>query len=161
MKTLILYATKYGATSEIADRIAARLESVVLRDLKRDGRYDAAILKDFDCVVIGGSLYAGMLRKEAKKYVSENAAALAQKRLGLFLSGMSQNHEDSQQAFAENFPPSVLQSAKSIAFLGGIFDPAKAKGVDKFIFRAVTKQRDYANTISDERIDVFVRELLK
>ena len=159
MKTLILYATKYGASAEIARRISAKFPNATVFNLKTD---KIPPLDDFDCVIVGGSLYAGMLRKEAKKFVSENATVLGNQRLGLFLSGLSKNDEgsESQKAFTENFPQSILQSAKATAFLGGIFDPAKAKGVDKFIFKAVTKQSDYTNTISDERIDMFVSELL-
>jgi menaquinone-dependent protoporphyrinogen oxidase len=151
MKTLILYATKYGASAEIARRISTKFPNATVCNLKTD---KIPPLNDFDCVIIGGSIYAGMLRKEAKKFVSENATVLGDKRLGLFLSGLSQNEES--KAFTENFPQGILQSAKATSFLGGIFDPTKAKGVDKFIFKAVTKQSDYTNTISDERIDMFV-----
>jgi menaquinone-dependent protoporphyrinogen oxidase len=156
MKTIILYATKYGASGEIAQRIAAkRLDSTVC-NIKTD---KVPQLDSFDCVIVGGSLYAGMLRKEAKKFVIENAEVLKSKRLGLFLSGLSP--EEEQKAFKGNFPESVLQAAKSTAFLGGIFDPAKAKGFDKFIFKTVAKQGDYISTITDEGVNQFADEMLK
>ena len=48
MKTLILYATKHGATREAAKRIAAKIPGAVFHDLKQDG---IPALFDFDCVI--------------------------------------------------------------------------------------------------------------
>ena len=35
MKTIILYATKYGAAAEIARRIAAHIDGAIVHDLKQ------------------------------------------------------------------------------------------------------------------------------
>jgi len=153
MKTIIFYATKYGASQEIAQRIDALIPDSTVCNLKTDKKPS---LDNFDCVIVGGSLYAGMLRKEAKKYVSENSALLSRKKLGLFLSGISPE----EAPFKQNFPENILQSAKAKMSPGGIFDPAKASGFDKFIFKTVTKQVDYVNNISDNKIAQFVSELL-
>ena len=36
MKTIILYATKYGTTAEIAKRIANRIDGATVHDLKNN-----------------------------------------------------------------------------------------------------------------------------
>jgi menaquinone-dependent protoporphyrinogen oxidase len=154
MKTLILYATKNGAAREIAQRIAALLGNTVIHDLKQG---DIPELADYDCVIVGSSVYAGMFRKEAKTFLSQNANLLKSKKLGLFYSGLSADEE--QNVFNGNIPGDVLQSAKATAFLGGIFDPKKAGMFGRFIMKIVSKQAEYADKIDDGRIEKFVEEL--
>ena len=150
MKTLILYATKYGAAREIAARIAAQMDDAVLHDLKQGGIPD---LGGFDCVIIGSSLYAGSIRKEAKVFLAKYADQLRDKKIGLFLSGMAKS--DEQKYFKDNFPSDVLQGAAAVSFLGGIFDPKKAGAVARLIMKAVTKQSGYVEAIDDEKVKQF------
>ena len=153
MKTLILYATKHGAAAEIARRIAGRIEGAALHDLKSK----APNLAEYDCVIAGSSVYAGMIRKEAKSFLAENAETLCGKRLGLFLSGMSANEE--QKVFEENVPRDVLNYAKATAFLGGIYDPKKVGFAERLIMKAVAKLTEYTDMIDDEKIEQFLHEL--
>ena len=154
MKTLILYATKYGAAREIAERIGKRIDGAKICELK-SGNIPA--LTDFDCVIIGSSIYAGSIRKEAKEFLAKYENDLSGKVLGLFISGMSEGEADN--SFKANFPASILDKAKTKALLGGVFDPKKAGFVARLIMKAVTKQSGYVSTISDEKIEKFVQEL--
>jgi menaquinone-dependent protoporphyrinogen oxidase len=186
MKTLILYATKHGATRDIAQRIAKQIEqlderfesrpeswpdgqpdgrpgaqgkaggavSVAIHDLKQGG---APSLGQFDRVIIGASIYAGMARKEAKTYLSQNAGSLLGMKYGLFLSGMDVSKE--KEFFEANFSPDIRRSAKATAFLGGVFDPKKAGAIERLIMKAVGKRTEYIDTIDDEKIARFVEEM--
>ena len=150
MKTLILYATKYGTTAEIAKRIADNIEDSVLHDLKHG---DMPTLTDFDCIIIGSSIYAGMIRKEAKVFLSQNADALMAKKYGLFLSGMSQG--DEKVLFNTAFRPEVLQCATAVSLLGGVFDPKKVNFIERAIMKAVSKSSEYSSTIDNAKIKDF------
>ena len=154
MNTLILYATKYGAAREIAERIADNMGGAVLHDLKQS---HIPNLEEFDCVIIGSSLYAGFIRKEAKAFLAQNTDKLLNKKIGLFLSGMAKS--DEKKYFDDNFPKSILQGAKAAVFLGGIFDPQKAGKMERFIMKVVTKQSEYVNTIDDEKIKQFAESM--
>lgn len=154
MKALILYATKSGATREIARRIAAKLDGAQAFDLKER---ELPGLEQFDCVIIGSAVYAGMIRKEAKEFIRLNAELLCKKRLGLFLSGMNEKSE--AQTFEANFPGDVLQASAARAFLGGIFDPKKAGALGRMIMKAVSKQSEYTDNILAGRLDRFVEEM--
>jgi len=66
MKTLILYATKHGASREIAERVSKLMSSAVTHDLKQK---DIPELSEYDYVIVGSSIYAGTIKKEAKAYV--------------------------------------------------------------------------------------------
>ena len=154
MKTLILYATKHGATREAAQRIAKHINGAVLHDLKEEGMPS---LVDFDCVIIGSSIYVGQIRKEAKMFLAQNADKLKKKRLGLFLCGLQENEE--KQFFSANFPPDILSAAKATAFLGGIFDPKKAGFMERFIIKVVAKLPGYMDKIDNGRIEQFAEAL--
>jgi len=154
MNTLILYATKHGAAREIARRIAEAMGGAALHDLKQG---ELPSLSGFDCVVIGSSLYAGMVRREAKAYLAQNADALREKRLGLFLCGMDASRE--KEGFEANFSPDILRAATATAFLGGIFDPKKAGVMGRLIMKAAAGQNGYTNTIDDEKIKRFAQAM--
>lgn len=152
MKTLILYSSKYGATREIAQRIANETDGAVICDLKQN---NIPSLNLFECVIIGSPLYAGMIQKKVKAFISQNAQALQEKNLGLFLSGMDESKEKTY--FDTNFPREILQAATAKSFLGGTFDPKKAGIMARFIMKTIAKQTGYINTITDEKIEGFTK----
>jgi len=154
MKTLILYASKYGAAKEIAQRIAKKIEGALVCDIKQK---NLPALSDFDCVIIGSSVYAGSLRSEAKAYAATYAGELSKKNLGLFISGFTE--DDSY--FAKNYPASLVQSAKPKGFFGGIYDPKKANWFERFIVKIVAKESEYTDRIDNSKIEAFVEALMK
>jgi len=157
MKTLILYASKYGAASEVARRIAAQFGSAKLVDLNDIKKVSALDLSKYDCVIVGSSVYAGQIRPAAKHFISRNEDELAQKRLGLFIVGFDSDKED--LAFTVNFPEDLLESARARLFTEGVFDPKKANFAEKLIIKAVIKQSEYIDSIDDEKILVFAQEM--
>jgi len=156
MKTLILYATKYGAAGEIASRIASRINGAVTHDMKQSG---FPPLTGFDCVIIGSSVYAGSIRKEAKAFLKQNAQALQSKKLGLFLCGLDASKEN--ECFTDNFPDDIIKAAKAKAFLGGVYDPKKAGFAERLIMKAVTKHSEYKDAIDDKKIEQFTSDMKK
>jgi len=154
MKTIILYATKHGATQEAARRISDRIEGSEIHDLKQENVPEIA---DYDCIILGSSIYASRIRKDAKEFLSQNAETLKEKNLGLFLCGMEGEQE--KEFFKINFPNDILDSARATCFLGGIFDPEKASALDRMIMKVVTKKLAYMDTIDNDKIEEFVKEL--
>ena len=149
MRTLILYATKYGATAEIAQRIAWKMDGAVVYDLKQD---NIPLLEGFDCIILGSSVYAGNIRKEAGTFAAKNAAELGKKTVGLFLSGLRADVD----ALNKKYPPGFAEKAKAKGFLGGIFDPQKCSGPERFIMKMAAKLTEYTDSIDDEAIDRFI-----
>lgn len=154
MKTLILYAGKHGATFTIAQRLADRMPGSLVCNLK-DGAIPS--LADFDCIVVGCALYAGMISKEAKAFLAQNEGALCQKKVGLFLSGLDPSRE--KECLEGNFSKNLLNAATAKAFLGGIFDPKKAGVMGRLIIKMITKQSAYVDNISDDKIEQFAEAL--
>jgi menaquinone-dependent protoporphyrinogen oxidase len=86
MRVLVSAASKYGATSEIAqavaDVLAAKgLEVTVVPPAQADA------IEEFDAVVLGSAVYMGQWMKPAREFVERSAAALAARPVWLFSSG--------------------------------------------------------------------------
>jgi menaquinone-dependent protoporphyrinogen oxidase len=86
MAILVAYASKYGATQQIAERIAATLTAAGLEVEARPiaGVRDVA---GYDAVVLGSAVYFGAWLKEAAAFVRRNQAVLAGRPVWLFSSG--------------------------------------------------------------------------
>jgi menaquinone-dependent protoporphyrinogen oxidase len=107
---------------------------------------------------VGGSVYAGMIRKEAKTFVTQYADVLQSKKLGLFIGGMVAGNEEA--CLKANFPSAVLQAAKAASFLGGVYDPKKAGFMERIIIKAISKKSEYIDIIDDEKIIRFAEKMM-
>ena len=153
MKTIIIYATKHGAAGEVAQRISGKIKGSAVHNLKQ-GKISLA---DYDCVIIGASIYAGSIRKEAKTFVTQNAELLLQKKFGLYISGLETSKE--KEFFETNFSKDILEKAKATALLGGIFDPKKAGPIERLIIKIIKKKVIFVNTINDAKIEQFAKTM--
>jgi menaquinone-dependent protoporphyrinogen oxidase len=86
MRVLVTAATKYGATTEIAQAIAETLgehglEPTILPPEQVTG------VDGYDAVVVGSAVYAGHWLKPARELVERHAGALAGRPVWLFSSG--------------------------------------------------------------------------
>lgn len=86
MKVLVGYATKYGATEGIAERIATRLRDrgIAADVLRLSGVRDASA---YDAFVVGSAVYVGSWLKDATQFVERSRATLATRPVWLFSSG--------------------------------------------------------------------------
>jgi menaquinone-dependent protoporphyrinogen oxidase len=86
MKVLVAYASKYGSTRGIAERIAQRLQAP---GQQADARPVQAVddLGGYDAVVVGSAVFAGHWMAEATGFVRRHRAVLADRPTWLFSSG--------------------------------------------------------------------------
>jgi menaquinone-dependent protoporphyrinogen oxidase len=83
---LVAYASRHGATQEIAERIAERLRTAGLDAEARR----AAEVRDaarYDAFIVGAAAYMFHWLKDATEFVKRNAAVLAERPTWLFSSG--------------------------------------------------------------------------
>jgi menaquinone-dependent protoporphyrinogen oxidase len=86
MTVLVTAASKHGATLEIAEAVARALdEQGVSAELV--GINEVSDLGSYDAYVIGSGIYLGNWLKEARRFVDDHAAELAQRPTWLFASG--------------------------------------------------------------------------
>lgn len=86
MKVLVVYASRYGATKGIAERIAKAIAGDGHEVLAVEAK-EAPNVDDYDAVVVGSAAYVGSWMKEASDFVRRNQAMLARKPTWVFSSG--------------------------------------------------------------------------
>src|SRR4030042_3499838 len=85
-RVLVTYATKYGATAGIAEKIGQVLRQAGLpTDVLPADR--AGDLQAYKAVVLGSAVYIGQWRKQAATFLKANEKALAERPGWLVSSG--------------------------------------------------------------------------
>ncbi len=137
MKTLIAYATKYGTAEACAKLLAQALkDGADLANLSAGQHPNPA---DYDAVVVGGSIYAGMLRRQARHFCKKYKKELLKVRFGCFLCKASPPQE-SQDEFGSNFDSELLAHAAAKSSFGGEVKEEKLGFWDKLIMGTVAKR---------------------
>ena len=86
MRILVAYASKYGATEGIAERIGRSLESAGYQvDVRAVGDVDDG--NGYDAFVVGSAVYLGRWRKDASAFVRRLGRETTGKPSWLFSSG--------------------------------------------------------------------------
>ena len=135
MKTLIAYGTKYGCAEKRAKSLSEKLNGEVDLCNLKNGK--AIELTEYDTVIIGGSIYAGQIRKEVKQFVSKNLKQLLGKKIGLFVCCMG---VDASAATISNvFPKELVDHATVKDGFGGEFDTAKMNFLEKTMVKVIAK----------------------
>lgn len=140
-KILVAYATQYGATAEIAEKIgqvlrAAGLQADVLPvDRVRD-------LAPYRAVVLGSGVYIGQWRKPAAQFLKAHAQALAERPVWFFSSGPTGAGDPSEEAQGWRFPKGLQPLAdqiqpRDIALFHGALDASKLNFIEKWMLKNV------------------------
>ena len=135
MKTLIIYATKYGFTGECVEQLKTKLDG----DSTAVNVLTGAVpdINGYDNVIIGGSAYMGQINKKLKEFITQNLTALLQKRVALFVCcGMPDNLEETLK---NAFPEELQKKAVAVECFGGVLDTGKMKMADKLITSMIKK----------------------
>lgn len=151
MSTLIVYATKYGFTKTCAEILAKKLgENVDIYDLNSN----VPDLMKYDKVIIGGSIYAGKIRKPVTRFCTDNLNTLKGKKLGLFICGMAKE-EDAQKQLDSSFPQDLLGVCAAKGFFGGECNYEKMNFLEKFIMKKITGSKQSQSKVAEDNITRF------
>ena len=141
IQVLVAYATKYGTTAEIADKIGQVLRHAGLRTevLPVDSVSD---LTPYEAVVLGSAVYIGKWRKEAVKFLQANEKALAERQVWLFSSGPTGEGEPVAFMKGKRFPEALQPIADriqpcGIAVFHGNVNMKKLNFIEKWMVKNV------------------------
>ena len=140
-QVLVTYATKYGATAEIAEKIGQVLGQAGLRnDVLPTGRVSNLSL--YKVVILGSAVYIGQWRKEAATFLKANEKVLAEQVVWLFSSGPTGEGNPVKLAEGWQFPKNLQSIAKNIKprdikLFHGNVDMKKLNFIHKFMIKKV------------------------
>jgi len=147
MRVLVAYASRYGSTEEIADRIAATLRRDGLEVTVKQAE-DTRDPANYDAFVIGSAAYYLHWRRKAAAFIRRNSALLAQRPVWLFSSGPlgedakdAQGH-DKREATAPKeiaeFNATIHPRGHRVFF--GALDQARLGLTHRIIFKMINKR---------------------
>ncbi len=147
---LVAYASKYGATAEIAEKIGEVLRSSGL-NISILPTHEVRDVNPYDAVVLGSGVYAGHWLKEAVAFLESNEKTLATKPFWVFSSGPTGEGDPVEIMHGWRVPEAqqpVIDYIKprGITLFHGKIDPHKLHLADKLIVKAVrAKVGDFRN----------------
>jgi menaquinone-dependent protoporphyrinogen oxidase len=140
-RILVAYATKYGATAEIAERIGDRLR---LAHLPTDTLSVSSVndLSPYRAVVLGSAVYIGQWREAAAQFLKNQESALEQRPVWLFSSGPTGTGDPVELMKGWRFPQALQPIVdrirpREIAFFHGNLNPEKLTMVERWIVKCI------------------------
>jgi menaquinone-dependent protoporphyrinogen oxidase len=140
-KVLVTYATKHGATAEIAEYVGHVLQEAGLPTVIRPVNM-VHDLRSYDAVILGSAVYAGQWRKEAAEFLADHEQWLAERPTWLFSSGPTGEGDPVTLVKGWKFPEAQRPVAdrirpRDIAVFGGEIDMEKLNLPEKLIIKGV------------------------
>ncbi len=138
---LITYASKYGATQEIAEKVGEVLKkegiTVDVVPMKKVNK-----LADYQSVIIGSAVYIGQWYKPTTKFLQKNEKTLAAMPVWIFSSGPFGKGDPVELLKGWKFPLALKPmidriNPREIVVFGGTMLPEKMSGMEKWIVKRV------------------------
>jgi menaquinone-dependent protoporphyrinogen oxidase len=154
---LVTYASKYGATKEIAEKIGEVLRQAGLQPdvIPVDGIRD---ITPYKAVILGSAIYIGKWLKEAVAFLEGNEKSLAERVVWLFSSGPTGEGDplgliDGKRLPAELQPVAGRIRPRDIVVFGGYINPDRVNFIEKMAVKNLVKKpfgdfRDWHNIIT-------------
>lgn len=155
MRTLIIYGSKYGYTSECAELIADLLNDEEVIIVTHLDHHTYPTLSDYERIIIGGGIYMGRLHRKVRKFIENNRALLLTREIGLFLSCLSQGIE-AEKLMKKVFPADILEHAKAVALVGGCVELEKLNPLYRKLLSSQKNDLDRKHT---EALEQFTETL--
>jgi len=138
---LVTYATKYGATAEIAEKIGQVLRELGLRAdvLPADRVTD---LSAYKAVVLGSAVYMGRWRKDALKFLKANEKTLAERPVWLFSTGPTGEGDPVELLKGWRLPKALQPIAdriqtRDIAVFHGALNTEKMNRIERWMIKNI------------------------
>lgn len=141
---LVAYASKYGATKEIAEKIG----DVLLQSGEQVDVLPVEAVKDlerYQAVILGSAIYIGKWLKEATEFLQSNEKYLADRPFWLFSSGPSGEGDPIKLVEGKRVPQNLQQTIsrirpRDITVFHGHVNMEKLNTMEKWAIKSVVKK---------------------
>lgn len=156
MQTIVLFASKAGATEKCARRIFASFTNneAEIIDLGRS-KLKNIDLNRYDRFVIGTPIYMGRIHKRVKKFLTENAQLLQSRELHFFICGLALG-DQGIELFQKQVSAKLFAHATQIRQLGNEINPEKLNPLYRTIIKKIIEQEKPHVGLLDAEIAAFV-----
>ncbi|MGC8874478.1 MAG: flavodoxin domain-containing protein [Chloroflexia bacterium] len=140
-RVLVAYATRYGATAEIAEQIGRVLREAGLQvDVLPMAQVDN--VEPYDAVVLGSAVYIGKWLREASAFLKAKADLLAERPVWLFSSGPTGEGDPVALLKGWRFPEGLRELVertrpRDVAVFHGRLDPERLRFGARWIIRRI------------------------
>lgn len=149
MKKIILYCSKHGGAKHIAQELGKACNEYEIQELNENIN-----IENYDVIVLGSGVYAGLLDKKCKTFVSKNKEQLKQKKVLFYISGISIDTKDKE--IQENFDEDFVLSLKYSDKLGGQINFPNLNFFEKAIMKMIIKKdKKIANVDTKSCVTLF------
>lgn len=156
-KLLVTYASKYGATREIAEKITEVLKQAGLKADVTSVK-DVRDLSAYQVVILGSAVYVGKWQKEAAEFIQKHEQSLTEREVWLFSSGPTGEGDPAELLEGWRLPEELQPVAarirpREIAVFGGFINPDKVNFIERTAIKTMVKKpfgdfRDWDNIVS-------------
>jgi menaquinone-dependent protoporphyrinogen oxidase len=130
---LVAYATKYGATREVADAVAAAFREHGVKADVRPAR-DVRSLDGYSAVVLGGALYFFRWHSDARRFLARHRKALSKVPAAVFALGPIDDTPDGFADARKHLDGTLTKASwlapVSVAVFGGRVEPSALRFPD-------------------------------
>lgn len=160
MKALIVYGTRYGTATEIAEEIGRVMESegieVDVEDARSLRNFD---ISPYELVVVGSGIKMGKWTKKSLKFLKENRKELSNKKVAIFVTCGAANEEKNRAEGQEKYLDQVaekqlLNEPVASGLFGSKYDPDAKHGLMyNLTMKAIKKDLEKQGIDTSQPID--------
>ncbi len=125
---LVAYASRYGATQEVAETIAAALREAGL-DVELQPMQEVKMLDPYAAVVLGAAIYNAMWHPDAHQFLSQHQEALSQRPVVIFALGPLSPSEAAKRNSRRQLDGELAKypwlKPVAVEIFAGKYDPSK------------------------------------
>lgn len=170
-RILVAYASKHGATAEIAEKVGQILRDAnLITDVRPVSTIDD--LSIYSAVVIGSAVYMGQWRKEAARFLKHFADDLAKLPIWVFSTGPTNEGDPVELLEGWTFPKNLQPTLDSIRprdikVFHGVLDADQLSFSERLIIKGVKapmgdfRDWDMINAWALDIIDAIQRDILE
>ncbi len=152
MKTAIIFASTHGTTEKSATLLSNYLGGdTIIIDLKKN---KTPLINNYDEIIIGGSIHAGMMQRKVTKFIKNNDTELKAKKIGLFLCCMHEG-EKAEEQFKLAFPEDLRTHSVANQIFGGEFLFGKMNFLEKAIIKKMKGDTEDVSNLNEAVIKQF------
>lgn len=156
MKTIIIYAPGCKCIEKISEQMKSFLgEKTAVVSLKKS---ISPVLKEYDRIIVGGSIKSGQIQKRIQSFCSENLNELLEKELGLFIC-TGEFGFTAQNQLEESFPEELLTISKASAAFGGTADTGRFSFLENMLKKKEVQIKKTSSKVDFEAVRAFSKTM--